>query len=94
MTLFPLTDATTPGVPRPPPNPPPANAAAPPPVGDADAPPNPPFRPARANPAAPASPEIPVPLDAERCPYQIPADVLVTTRSARAKTAVYLFVHL
>jgi hypothetical protein len=35
-----------------------------------------------------------VPEDVVRCPYQIPADPLVTTSKAIPKTAVYLLVHL
>ena len=93
MTVFPLTVVTVPGVPRPPPKPPPALALAPPEANaDADAPlPPKPARPERPNAAAIL---FVAEEEAERCPYQIPAEALVTTTSAIAKTAVYLLVHL
>ena len=100
MTVFPLTVVTVPGVPRPPPKPPAAAPPNPPALAlalpeanaDADAPlPPKPARPERPNAAAILFVEEDA---AERCPYQIPAEALVTTTSAIAKTAVYLLVHL
>jgi hypothetical protein len=96
VTVFPFTDVIVPGVPRPPPKPPAAKPEAPgrAPVADADAdapkPPNPVLA-ERLN--ADAAPNAEAVL-LERCPYQIPADPLVTTTRAIAKIAVYLFVHL